>query len=119
MYPIIYKLAEKGYNAIKDRYNFNGNMIISALVIPNLSVAVGSKPRGMGVADELLEKSGRISNKAVHVDEWFQSYWELIESRECVSNCKSQEDLFHAEDVTIIKGADKYLLQKVMKEWGG
>lgn len=27
--------------------------------------------------------------------------------------------MFHAEDVTIIKGADKYLLQKSMKEWGG
>lgn len=113
-------LAEKGYNAIKDRYNFNGNVIVSALFIPNLSVAVGSKPRGIGVAGELLDTSHRISNKAAHVSEWFQRYWGLIENRECVSNYESEsnEDLLHAEDVTIIKGADKYLLQWSMKDWG-
>lgn len=110
-------LAEKGYNAIKDRYNFNGNVIVSALFIPGLGVAVGSKPRGMGVANELLEKSHRISNKPAPVSEWFQRYWELIETRDS-ADCKSTEDLLHAEDMTIIKGADKYLLRQSMKEWG-
>ena len=50
---------------------------------------------------------------------WFQRYSWLVESRNCVSSYKPKEDMFHAEDVTIIKGADKYLLQKSMKEWGG
>lgn len=84
-------LAEKGYNAIKDHYNFNGNVIVSALFIPSLGIAVGSKPCGMGVANELLEKSHRISNKPAPVSKWFQRYWELIETRDS-ADCKSTEN---------------------------
>ncbi|KAE8132870.1 hypothetical protein BDV38DRAFT_287345 [Aspergillus pseudotamarii] len=107
----IKNLAEKGYEKIKDRFYFNGNVIVSALFIPDVGVAVGSKPRGRGIVDEILDKSHKVSNKNKPVKDWFQRYWNQVNSRKISNPCGpvSKEDLYHAEDLVIIKGADEYL----------
>ncbi|KAE8156017.1 hypothetical protein BDV40DRAFT_306488 [Aspergillus tamarii] len=116
----IKNLAEKGYERIKDKFYFNGNVIVSALSIPGVGVAVGSKPRGTGVVDEILDKSHKVSGKNKSVKDWFQRYWIKVKSRKVSNLCGSisQEDLYHAEDLVMIKGADEYLKKQGIKEWG-
>ncbi|KAB8250648.1 hypothetical protein F9C07_11412 [Aspergillus flavus] len=115
----IKSLAKKGYELIKDKFNFNGNVIVSALFIPEVGVAVGSKPRGTGVVEEILEKSHKTSGKNVFVGTWFERYWAFIDGRDLTHACDSvqQEDLYHAEDLVIIKGADEYLKKMRSDNW--
>ncbi|KAL8649528.1 MAG: hypothetical protein Q9210_004347, partial [Variospora velana] len=40
--------ARAGFNQIRDRHNWNGIIMVSALFVPNIGVLVGSKPRGFG-----------------------------------------------------------------------
>ncbi|PIG88712.1 hypothetical protein AARAC_000562 [Aspergillus arachidicola] len=113
-------LAKKGYELIKDKFNFNGNVIVSALFIPDVGVAVGSKPRGTGVVKEMLDKSHKISSKNEFVGTWFEKYWDIVQARDLTHECNSvrEEDLYHAEDLVIIKGADEYLKKLRIDAWG-
>ncbi|KJK62625.1 hypothetical protein P875_00095142 [Aspergillus parasiticus SU-1] len=115
----IKSLAKKGYELIKDKFNFNGNVIVSALFIPNLGIAVGSKPRGNGIADELLGKSHIVGRRFDHVEVWFKKYWTIVYNREIIDDkCRKTEDNLHAEDLVVIKAADEYLKQQKKSEWG-
>ncbi|KAF5858050.1 hypothetical protein ETB97_004919 [Aspergillus alliaceus] len=113
-------LAKKGYELIKDKFKFNGNVIVSALFIPGIGVAVGSKPRGDGIADILLDKTHRVGHSYQHVGEWFKRYWNLIQGRQTMDEecCKKREDLLHAEDLAVLKAADEYLNQQKLHTWG-
>ncbi|OGM48938.1 hypothetical protein ABOM_003213 [Aspergillus bombycis] len=113
-------LAKKGYELIQDKFNFNGNVIVTALFIPDVGLAVGSKPRGTGMADELFMRSHKVSGKYDSVGSWFERYWELVDGRDITDSCSDvlPEDLLHAEDLVIIKGADEYLKKEKIRDWG-
>ncbi|KAI9035148.1 uncharacterized protein KD926_004464 [Aspergillus affinis] len=117
----IRELAKIGYDRIKSKHEFKGNVIVSALFIPNLGIAVDSKPRGTGVAAILLDTTHKIKGKKVYVEHWFQRYWDFIETRDIMNSAKDstpREDLLHAEDLVIIKGADKFLTNQKILDWG-
>ncbi|KAF7586409.1 hypothetical protein BBP40_008932 [Aspergillus hancockii] len=112
-------LAQKGYELIKDKFRLNGNVIVSALFIPDVGVAVGSKPRGTGIEDELLDKTHKVSGKYKHVSNWFDRYWNLVEPRQNLGVCdhNTKEDVLYAEDLVIIKGAEEYLKKQKVDYW--
>lgn len=100
--------AKEGYRQIKDKSNFNGIVVVSALFVPDIGVFVASKPRAARpweekeVADALL---GKASEK-------FPAWEVAVEGREPHDWTKPEPpkpiSLLHAEDKALIDGGAKY-----------
>lgn len=96
--------AKRGYDLIKDKHDWNGVVMVSALFVPDIGVFVGSKPRGVTTQD----KRNVVEALKKKIKDKFPRWDVAAEGREHSDPQAGEIDKFHSEDKALIDGGAKF-----------